>query len=226
MGVAVTLGAMRYRDRSDAGRRLAQALIVAGYLPGRGALVLGVARGGVPVAAPVAAALDGELDVAVARKIRAPMNPEFAIGAIALGGEPMLNGRVIVDYAIPQGYVEGEVAAARREIERRTAVYRGVMRPPDMSDRLVIVVDDGVATGSTLIAVLRAVRAEAPSPLVCAVPVGPRDTIASLASEADDVVCPLQPRSFSAVGAWYRDFGQLADEDVVAELRGQRGSPA
>ena len=210
---------MRYRDRVDAGRRLAVALEEAGYGSDDEQLILGVARGGVPVAAEVAAALGGELDVAVVRKIGAPNNPEFAIGAIAAGGEPILNEGIIRSSGISPGYVADTVKRARDEIDRRTTAYRAGRAAPDLAGRVVIVVDDGVATGSTLVAVLRSVRASGVESVVCAVPVGPPETVRALREEADDVVCPSQPRSFRAVGSWYDDFSQLSDDEVVALLR-------
>jgi predicted phosphoribosyltransferase len=209
---------VRYRDRVDAGRKLAGALEEAGFGPDDRPLVLGVARGGVPVAVEVAAMLGGDLDVAVARKIGAPGNPEFAIGAIAVGGEPILNEVVIRSYQISPEYVASAVDHARDEIERRTIAYRAGRPAADPAGRVVIVVDDGVATGSTLKAVLRSVRAAGPASVVCAIPVGPSDTVQDLTDEADVVVCPSIPRSFMAVGGWYDDFSQLSDEEVVAAL--------
>jgi putative phosphoribosyl transferase len=210
---------MRYRDRSEAGRILAGAVVEAGVIDdGVVPLVLGIARGGVPVAAEVASALNGDLDVAVARKIGAPGNPEFAIGAVAGEGRPLLNERVITDHRVPSDYVSRTLEEARAEIARREAVYRSGWGPLPVRGRTVIVVDDGVATGSTLIAVLRSVKALGAASVVCAVPVGPPDTIGGLAEEADAVVCPLRPRWFSAVGGWYDDFGQLSDDDVVSGL--------
>jgi putative phosphoribosyl transferase len=209
---------MRYRDRADAGERLVEALREAGYGGEEATVVLGVARGGVPVAAEVAARLGAGLDVAVARKIGAPGNPEFAIGALAAGGSPILNDRVIASYRISDEYVADTVRAARGEIRRRTAVYRSGRAPADLRGKVVIVVDDGVATGSTLTAVLRAVAESGAARVVCAVPVGPPETVAALRSEADEVVCPLQPHGFMAVGAWYDDFRQLSDDEVVGLL--------
>lgn len=213
---------MRYRDRSHAGEILAEsveaaALIAGGEVP----LVLGIARGGVPVAARVAAALGGDLDVAVARKIGAPANPEFAIGAVAGRTEPLLNERVIAQHGISSEYVSRTLEEARAEIARRETAYRSGRGPLPVDGRTVIVVDDGVATGSTLIAVLRSVRALGAAKVVCAVPVGPPDTVRNLSGEADAVVCPLQPRWFAAVGGWYDDFRQLSDDDVVSWLASQ-----
>ncbi len=170
------------------------------------------------MAAVIADELDADLDVTMARKIGAPRNPEFAIGAIADGGGPMLNHDVIERHGIPALYVEQAVAKASAELARRTAAYRHGRKPQSATQRTVIVADDGVATGSTLRAVLRAVRSRDPQRLVCAVPVGPPETIGALDAEADAVVCPLTPPGFIAVGAWYEDFSQLDDGDVVAIL--------
>ena len=209
---------MRYRDRLDAGQKLGAALERAGYSAAVNPIILGVARGGVPVAAEVAPMVGGQLDVAVARKIGAPGNPEFAIGAIAGDGGVVLNDAVISAHRISPDYVEEAIAAARAEVVRRSDVYRRGRGPLDLAERTVIVVDDGVATGSTVIATLRAVRATGAARTVCAVPVGPPATIAALQGEADDVVCPLQPPSFVAVGSWYEVFDQLTDREVVARL--------
>ena len=211
---------MRYRDRSDAGSRLGVAVAAAGYgdleTP---PLVLGIPRGGVPVAAEVARHIGGELSVVMAHKVGAPGNPEFAIGAIAGDGEPLINDDVVRRLGIPQAYIDAEVARQREEIQRREATYRLGRPAPLVADRTVIVVDDGVATGSTLIAVLRSVRAAGPSRLCCAIPVGPPDTVQRLAAEVDEVVCPLQPQSFMAVGSWYDDFSQVSDSAVLAVLQ-------
>lgn len=213
---------MRYRDRIDAGSRLGAAVAAAGYegldpVP----LVLGIPRGGVPVAAEVARCVGGEIDVAMAHKIGAPGNPEFAIGAIATGGEPLINHDVVGRLRVSPDYLNDEIARQRSEIRRREGAYRAGRTAVSAAGRTVIVVDDGVATGSTLIAVLRSVRSSLPKRLCCAIPVGPADTISRLDSEADDVVCPLQPRFFNAVGSWYDDFSQVTDEEVIAALDGR-----
>ena len=184
-------------------------------------LVLGVARGGVPVAKEIADVLEADLDVAMARKIGAPRNPEFAIGAMAAGAAPVLDDAVISRHRIAAEYVAAAVAREGAELERRTREYRRGRSPIEARGRLVIVADDGVATGSTLKAVLAAVRSREPRRLVCAVPVGPPATIVELDRYADDVVCPLQPRGFTAVGGWYDDFSQLGDDVVVSLLEGQ-----
>jgi putative phosphoribosyl transferase len=211
---------MRYRDRFDAGSQLGAALAAAGYdalVPAP--LVLGIPRGGVPVAAAVADRIGGELSVVMAHKVGAPGNPEFAIGAIAGDGEPIINHDIVRRMGITQSYLDAEVAKQRDEIRRREAAYRSGEDAPVMAGRTVIVVDDGVATGSTLFAVLRSVRASGPLRLCCAIPVGPPDTVRRLRGEADEVICPLQPQSFMAVGSWYDDFSQVSDAAVIAALK-------
>jgi len=215
---------VKYADRRHAGRVLAGAIAADGEVPGD-VVVLGIARGGVPVASEVAAALDAVLSVAVACKVGAPGNPEYAIGAIAELGEPLLNEGMIRDLRIPDRYVLGAVEQARSEIRRRSEVYRAGRPVPALRDKTIVVVDDGVATGSTLVAVLRSVRASDPARLICAVPVGPPDTIARLENEADVVVCPTQPPSFAAVGAWYDNFDQVGDDQVLALLEEFSGLP-
>ncbi len=219
---------MRYVDRSDAGRRIAPD--VAAVLPRTGhggapPLILGVPRGGVVVAAEVAAALDGELDVALATKIGAPHNPELAIGAVGESGEPDLAEELIHHLAVGEEYLAAATQRARSELQRRAGAFRGERPPPNPEGRVTIVVDDGIATGATLRATLRAVRAQRPSFLVCAVPVGPRDSVADLAAHADAMVCPMQPRWFRAVGEWYDIFTQTSDAEVIG-LLAEAGSGA
>ena len=203
-----------FEDRRDAGRRLAEALAP---LVGQDALVLALPRGGVPVAAEVADALGAELDVLVARKLGAPMQPELGLGAVAPGV------RVVDDALVAQLRVREEDLARvereeRREMERRLARYRGGRPPPRVERRVVVVVDDGVATGGTARAALRSVRRQGPARLVFAVPVGPPETLASLRDEADEVVAVLAPEGFRAVGLWYDRFDQTSDEEVLDVL--------
>ncbi len=204
---------MTFADRRDAGRRLAAAL---DHLRDRRPYVIAVPRGGVVVAREVAAALQAPIDVIVPRKLRAPYNPELAVGAVAEGGA------VFIDEEIARGigaaYLEQEIAVQRGEIARRVQVYRGTRRLPHLSGRTAIVVDDGIATGATMVAALRAVRALAPDRLVAAVPVAPPDGIARLAREADEVVCLAAPPVFYAVGQFYEDFTQVDDSEVVRLL--------
>ena len=209
-------GRQRYSDRRQAGRRLAEEL---GDLAGTRPVVLGLARGGVPVAAEVATALGAELDVLVVRKLGAPGNPEFAFGALAEGGGPYLNQPTVHSLAISDAELAAAIAHAEEQIAARVERFRSG-RPLELADRVVLVVDDGLATGATARAALRAVRAQHPARLVLAVPVGAPETVEALAAEADEIICPLQPFDMWAVGAWYEHFGQVSDEEVVACLSG------
>lgn len=212
----------RFKDRTQAGRALAHALRA---YAGQGALVLALPRGGVPVAFEVARALDAELDVLVARKLGAPRQPEFGFGAIA-------REAMFIDEATVRelGLTEEDVARVRaieqRELARRERAYRGDAPQPQLAGRVVIVVDDGVATGGTARAALRSARAERPARLVFAAPVGPPDALDRLSTEADEVVLLSSPRGFHAVGAWYDRFEQTSDDDVVSLLaRSRRERP-
>ncbi len=207
---------MSYTDRSDAGRALADAVVEA--IPHGVDVVFGIPRGGVVVAAPVARALGAPLDVAVARKIGAPTQRELAIGAVTAEGPAFLNQDLIRRLSVDDRYLEAAVDAARAEATRRELLYRAGRPAPDLSGKRVVVVDDGVATGATLVAVLRMVGAVADL-VVVAVPVGPKDTLDALRDEAAAVVCPLVPRWFAAVGEWYRDFRQTTDDEVLSALR-------
>ena len=204
---------MVFADRRDAGRRLAAALE---HLRDRHPFVLAVPRGGVVVGREVAAHLHAPIAVIVPRKLRAPFNPELAIGAVAEGGA------VFIDEEMARGvgtaYLEQEIAAQRAEIARRVQVYRASRPLPSMAGHAAIVVDDGIATGATMMAALRAARALAPAHLVAAVPVAPPEGIARLAKEADEVVCLAAPAIFHAVGQFYNDFTQVDDSAVVALL--------
>lgn len=201
-------GRVRFRDRDDAGVRLGEA-VAALHLAAP--IVLGMPRGGVAVAAPVAFRLDAPLDVVVACKIGAPGHAELGVGAAAEDG--------IVVWIGPSD-ADGQ-ARAEAEVERRVASYRGGRPQPPVSGRSVVVVDDGLATGVTAEAALRWVRSHGPDRLVLAVPVGAPDTVRRLQGTglADDVVCLLQPPGFGAVGAWYDDFDQTSDEEVHRLLR-------
>ena len=207
---------MQFRDRIEAGRVLVEHLE---HHRGAEPLVLGIPRGGVVVAAAVARGISGELDAVVARKLGAPWSPELAIGAVAPDGVPLVNEDIVGRLGVTPEELELEVTRQVAELRRRQAVYRGD-RPLLVSGRTVIVVDDGVATGATLRAVLAYVRRQEPALLSCAVPVGPPSTIDLIASEVDEVVCPLQPMRFRAVGEWYHDFAQTEDAEVLALLGG------
>lgn len=203
-----------YRDRVEAGRLLGAEL--AHHRPAS-PTVLGVARGGVVVGAEVARALDGDLDVVVVAKIGAPMGPELAIGAVAADGRPLLDESLVERLGVTEADVAQQVAAATDELRRRTDAYRRGTEP-EIAGRRVIVVDDGIATGSTLRAVLRHLRSLGPEMLVVAAPVGAPQAVDLLSFEADEVVCPLQPDRMGAVGRWYEDFAPVADETVMELL--------
>lgn len=215
---ATSFPLMRYRDRTEAGEALARALL---HLHEQDVLVLALPRGGVPVAAPVAAALDAELDVIVARKLGAPLQPEFGFGAIAPGARYLDEGTVRMLGLTRDDVAEVE-AGERDEMHRRIQQYRGARRPPRVAGRVVVLVDDGVATGGTARAALRSLRAQSPARLVFAAPVGPPEARVELAPEADEVMLLETPSDFQAVGKWYRDFGQTSDEEVLAHLRESR----
>jgi predicted phosphoribosyltransferase len=203
---------MVFTNRRDAGRHLAAAL---DHLRGQDPVVLAVPRGGVVVGREVAARLGVLLDVIVPRKLRAPYNPELAIGAVAEGGAAVLDEMA---HGVSAAYLEQETEAQLAEIARRVRAYRGGRPLPSLAGRTVIVLDDGIATGATLIAALRAVRAMAPAHLVAAVPVAPPESVARMAREADEVVCLSAPEFFQAVGQFYEDFTQVEDDEVVALL--------
>jgi putative phosphoribosyl transferase len=208
---------MHFRDRAEAGRLLAREL--AALRNEKDVLILGVPRGGVVVAYEVAKALHAPLDVYITRKIGAPHNPELAIGALASDGTVFLDQDLVRSVGVPDDYLRSETERQRLEIARRMEAYRGARPEPQLQGKTVVLVDDGVATGATVLASLRAIRQHKPKQLILAVPVGAADSIAMLAREADRVVSLYSPEVFWAVGAFYSDFGQTSDEEVVHLLR-------
>ena len=207
-----------FRDREDAGTRLAQRL--AAHREAN-TLVLGIPRGGVPVAAAVARALGAELDVLVARKLGAPISPELAIGAVTADGQRFLNESIVRDIGVSSAYLERVTREELAEAARREARFRGGAPPASVAGRTVILVDDGLATGATMVAALHSVRARKPAKLVCAVPVASREALGKVAPYADEVVCLESPADFHAVGQFYEDFPQVGDHEVAQILRGQ-----
>ncbi|WP_067973903.1 phosphoribosyltransferase [Mycolicibacter icosiumassiliensis] len=200
-----------FRDRRDAGRVLAGYLSTVRGAPGL--VVLGMARGGVPVAWEVAAALDAPLDVFVVRKLGAPRQPELAMGALA-GGQVVMNDQVVTSLGISSEAVQSVIELEAAELRRRERAYRGGRQPTDLHGRVVILVDDGIATGASVLAAVRAVQSAEPASIIVAVPVGPLSACRKIAQEADDVVCAAMPTAFDAVGQAYLDFHQVDDDEV------------
>ncbi|MCZ7432200.1 phosphoribosyltransferase [Streptomyces sp. WMMC1477] len=210
---------MRFRDRRHAGRELAARLVSwADDLRVTDAVVLALPRGGVPVAAEVAAALRAPLDVVVARKIGAPGHRELGVGAIAGEGAPLYDGETLAMLGLNPDGLAPVVARERVELRRREELYRRGRPALDIAGRTVIVVDDGLATGVTARAALQFLRALGPERLVLAVPVCAPQSAPVIEREADDLVCLHQPQSFRAVGQWYDDFAQVTDDEVIATL--------
>lgn len=206
---------MRFRDRRDAGEQLARELVPLGLAP---ATILAIPRGGVIVADAIVRRLGWPLDLVLPRKLRAPLNPELAFGAVTVDGTVYLDAAVARTLRVDDRYLYQEITAQIAEIERRRAVYRGDRPAPDLRGRTAVLVDDGLATGATAIASVRMLRYQLAREVVVAIPVGPSDAVRRLEREADRVICVLRPPSFLAVGEFYDDFTQTADEEVVATL--------
>jgi predicted phosphoribosyltransferase len=216
-----------FHNRVDAGRRLADRLQ---EFAGRDdVIVLGLPRGGIPVAYEVASCLAAPLDVFVVRKLGVPGHPELAMGAIAGGGIEVLSRDLIRALGVPESLVEQVTRRERVELERREVLYRGSRPPSTIRNRTVVIVDDGLATGSTMEAAIAALRQQGPARIVVAVPVGARETCDRLRAVADQLECVSTPEPFDAVGCWYEDFAQTTDEEVIQLLTAapsQPGSPA
>jgi putative phosphoribosyl transferase len=207
----------RFRDRFEAARYLASALK---HYAGRpNLLVLALPRGGVPVAYEVARALHAPLDVMLVRKLGVPGHEELAMGAIASGGIRVISDDVVRALGLPDRAIATVAAQEEHELQRRERLYRGDRPPPDVRGKTVILVDDGLATGSTMRAAIAALKAQGPERLVVAVPVAAPETCEAIQREVDEVVCALAPEPFLAVGQWYQDFSQISDEEVRELLR-------
>ncbi|GAA4587335.1 putative phosphoribosyltransferase [Actinoplanes octamycinicus] len=210
---------MIFADRAEAGRALADRVAEVIGAPGDRPLVLALPRGGLPVAAPVAERLGADLDIVVARKLGAPGHPEFGLGAIAEDGPPVYDQGNLRYAGVTEQDLAGTLAAERAELARRVRRYRGSRPAPPVTGRVVVLVDDGLATGVTAHAALRWINGRDPDRVLLAVPVCAPPARDLLAPETDRVVCLSAPPEFFAVGRWYRDFGQLTDEDVDAVLQ-------
>jgi putative phosphoribosyl transferase len=208
-----------FRDRAEAGALLAQRLNR--YAGRPDVLVLALPRGGVPVAVEVAKSLNAPLDVFLVRKLGVPGHEELAMGAIASGGVQVLNRDVISSLRISRSLIDDAAAEARRELSRRERLYRDGRPPPRIRGRIVILIDDGLATGSTMRAAVAALRKMGPARVVVAVPTAAPSTCKEFEDEVDEIVCAETPEPFYAVGAWYEDFSQLTDEEVRQMLLNQ-----
>jgi predicted phosphoribosyltransferase len=216
--------AARFRDRTDAGHQLSSSL--GHYARKPETIVLGLPRGGVPVAYEIARDLGLPLDVLVVRKVGAPGQPELAMGAVASGGARVLNDDVLAHFADADAVFAAVAEREMLELERREALFRATRGPLEVADRTCIVIDDGLATGATMEAAVRALRALGATRIVVAVPVASREAVSRLRRRADEVVCLLQPPWFRAVGQWYDDFEQTSDDEVarLLALRATAGS--
>src|SRR5262245_27502449 len=201
-----------FQDREHAGQVLAEHLKTYAHRPD--VVVLALPRGGVPVGAEVAAALGVPLDVFVVRKLGTPGHEELAMGAIASGGIRVLNEDIVCTLSLPSEQIDRVAAVEQLELERREHAYRGARPRPDLHGRVVVLVDDGLATGSTMRAAARAVRQQRPSKVVVAVPLAAPETCQAFGVEVDEIVCAVTPAPFYAVGLWYDDFSQMSDEEV------------
>jgi putative phosphoribosyl transferase len=201
-----------FRDRRDAGRALAK--VLAGYAKRPDVTVLALPRGGVPVGFEVARALHAPLDVFIVRKLGVPGHEEYAMGAIASGGVRVVNERAVRLLDIDDATLEAVIRSEQQELERRERLYRDDLPPPDVRGRAALLVDDGLATGSTMLAAVRALRTRRPERIVVAVPIAAAETCEQLRSDADEVICASTPELFRAVGLWYEDFSQTSDDEV------------
>jgi predicted phosphoribosyltransferase len=217
---------MLFRDRSEAGRWLAERLQA--YAGRPDAIVLALPRGGVPVAFELARSLHAPLDVFLVRKLGLPGQEELAMGAIASGGVRVLNDDVVGALNVPASVIDRVAREEERELRRREQSYRGARPAPDVRGKVVILVDDGLATGSTMRAAVRAVKQMQPARVVVAVPVAAQSTRDDIGEEVDEIVCSVPPEPFLAVGRWYQDFSQTTDEEVhdLLDRAGRDAAPA
>ena len=206
-----------WQDRSVAGQSLVEPLLRYARRPD--VIILALPRGGVPVAYEVSTALQVRLDLMVVRKLGMPSQPEFAMGAIASGGIQIRNEEVLRAHSIDQDSYDAVVARETRELSRREQVYRGTRAPLQLKDQVVILIDDGLATGASMLAAIQAVQVQAPARIVVAVPVAPLDTVETLRCIVNEVICPLIPERMMSIGYWYSNFPQTTDAEVIELLQ-------
>ncbi|WP_256822254.1 MULTISPECIES: phosphoribosyltransferase [unclassified Pseudomonas] len=206
-----------WQDRSVAGQSLVEPLLRYARRPD--VIILALPRGGVPVAYEVATALQVRLDLMVVRKLGMPSQPEFAMGAIASGGIQIRNEEVLRAHSIDQDSYDSVVARETRELSRREQVYRGTRAPLQLKDQVVILIDDGLATGASMLAAIQAAQVQAPARIVVAVPVAPLDTVETLRCIVNEVICPLIPERMMSIGYWYSNFPQTTDAEVIELLQ-------
>jgi predicted phosphoribosyltransferase len=205
------------RDRAAAGHSLVEPLLKYAHRPD--VIILALPRGGVPVAYEVATVLEVRLDLMLVRKLGVPSQQEFAMGAIASGGIQIVNEEALRAHPIDQATFDAVVARETRELLRREHIYRVTRAPVQLKDQVVILIDDGLATGASMMAAIHAVRLQAPSRIVVAVPVAPLETVEALRSEVDELVCPFIPEWLMSIGYWYMNFAQISDEEVIDLLQ-------
>ncbi|CAI8753702.1 phosphoribosyltransferase [Pseudomonas sp. IT-P218] len=205
------------QNRAAAGRRLVEPLLQYAHKPD--VIILALPRGGVPVAYEVATVLGVRLDLLLVRKLGVPSHPEYAMGAIASGGIEIRNEQALRAHPIDKAAFEAVVARETRELLRRQQVYRGTRAPVQLKDQVVILIDDGLATGASMLAAVQAVRLQEPTRVVVAVPVAPVETAEALRREVDEVICPIMPDWFMSIGHWYMDFSQTSDKEVIDLLQ-------
>jgi putative phosphoribosyl transferase len=208
----------RFKDRQEAGERLAKEL--SGYREEQGVVVLGLPRGGVPVAEKIARSLAAPLGVFIVRKVGVPGRRELAMGAIGSGGVRVVNEDVVRSLGISEEEFEAVAQEELKELREREEAYHGEVPELDLAGKTVILVDDGIATGATIRVAIKALRRHQPKKLIVAVPVAPPETCDVLAVEVDELICPLRPANFLAISRWYEDFGQTSDDEVRRILRG------
>ncbi|MDQ1280608.1 MAG: putative phosphoribosyl transferase [Thermoproteota archaeon] len=206
----------RFRNREEAAKKLVSELLEYRW---KNPMILAIPRGGVVVAYEIAKALNAPLDLIIPRKMGAPGNPELAIGAVTEDGTTILNQRLVEDLGIAKDFIELEKANQIQEIKRRTKAYRSDSPLPDLKNKTIILVDDGIATGATMKAAIRSVRKQNPLFIIVAIPVAPPDTVKELSKEVDKLVCPVVFEPFFAIGQFYEDFSQVSDEEVIRLLK-------